>query len=129
MSTQKKEVFTKRERQIMDIVYSKDKMTARQIQEAMDDAPSYTSVRTHLRLMIEKGYLEASQEGVRYAYSPVVPRSEAKDSALKNLIKTFFGGSSKELIATLVTEDSKNMSSEQLDQISELIEQAKRRER
>lgn len=111
----------------MDIVYRGEKVTARHIHSSMQDAPSYTSVRSHLRAMVDKGYLKTSQDGIRYVYSPVVPRKEAKDKALKNLLKNFFGGSKEDLIAALIDSESADLTNEQLEQIGKLIDEAKSR--
>lgn len=118
--------FSRRERQIMDIVYRLEKATARQIHESMEEAPSYTSVRTHLRAMLEKGYLQYKQDGVRYLYEPIVPRTEAKTSALKNVLQNFFSGSQQDLVATLIDSESANMSNEQLEQLESMIANAKK---
>lgn len=118
--------FSRRERQIMEIVYRLEKATAREIHESLDDAPSYTSVRSHLRAMVDKGYLHYNQEGVRYVYTPVLPKTAAKSSALHNVLQNFFGGSHQALIATLIDEEAKNLSEGDLDEISQLIENAKR---
>ena len=117
--------FSRRERQIMEILYRKEKATAREIHETMDDAPSYTSVRSHLRAMLEKRYITYSQDGIRYVYAPTVPKANAKSSALKNVLTNFFSGSHQDLIATLINAEAKNLSAEDLEEISQLIEQAR----
>ena len=124
--SQKDKGFSRRERQIMDIVYRLEQATARQIHEAMEDAPSYTSVRTHLRAMLEKGYLQFKQDGVRYLYQPIVPREEAKTSALKSVLKNFFSGSQEDLVATLIDSESSKMSHAQLEQLEQMIAKAKK---
>jgi len=119
-------VFTRRERQIMDIVYRLEKVTAREILEAMSDPPSYTSVRSHLRAMIDKVKLSSSRDGMHYVYSPVVPKKTAKASALRNILTNFFSGSPQELIATLIEDNAKHLAAEDLEQISAMIEKAKK---
>lgn len=117
--------FSRRERQIMEILYRLDKATAREIHESMEDAPSYTSVRSHLRAMHDKGYVTHSQDGIRYVYAPMVPKSNAKSSALKNVLINFFSGSHQDLIATLIDEEAKNLSDNDLKELSQLIEKAR----
>ncbi len=118
--------FSRRERQIMNILYRLDKATAREIHQTMDDAPSYTSVRSHLRAMVDKAYIRYWQDGIRYLYTPIIPKSNAKTSALKNVLSNFFSGSHQDLVATLISEEAKNLSDEDLQEISDLIEQAKK---
>ena len=118
--------FSRRERQIMEILYRLEKATAREIHEAMDDAPSYTSVRWHLRAMLDKGYVTYAQDGIRYVYAPMIPKKNAKSSALKNVLTNFFSGSHQDLIATLISAEAKNLSDKDLQDISDLIEQARK---
>lgn len=125
MNTSEHNGFSRRERQIMEIVYRLGKATARDIHEALPNAPSYTSVRTLLRAMLYKGYLEHHQEGVRYVYSPVVPRTKAGSSALRNVLTNFFAGNPQDLIATLIDEEASNLSDDDLEQITALIENAR----
>lgn len=118
--------FSHRERQIMEILYRLEQATAREIHAALPDAPSYTAVRSHLRAMIDKGYINYSQDGIRYVYAPVVPKANAKSSALQNVLKNFFGGSHQDLIATLIDAEAKNLDDKELQQISQLIEKARK---
>ncbi len=129
MSKDTQTEFSRRERQIMDVIYRFEKATAREIHEAINDAPSYTSIRSHLRAMVDKGYLDYSQEGIRYVYTAVVPKTKAKSSALQNVLTNFFGGSHQDLIATLIDTEAKNLSEHDLDQLSNLIEKAKQEDR
>ena len=118
--------FSRRERQIMEILYRTERATAREIHESLPDAPSYTSVRSHLRAMLDKGYVTYAQDGIRYVYAPVVPKDNAKSSALQNVLKNFFGGSHQDLIATLIDAEAKNIDDKELQQISKLIEKARK---
>ncbi|GAB1267160.1 BlaI/MecI/CopY family transcriptional regulator [Aurantivibrio infirmus] len=129
MSKDTQTEFSRRERQIMDVIYRFEKATAREIHEAINDAPSYTSIRSHLRAMVDKGYLDYSQEGIRYVYTAVVPKTKAKSSALQNVLTNFFGGSHQDLIATLIDTEAKNLSEHDLDQLSNLTEKAKQEDR
>jgi len=83
---------SRRERQILDILYERGRSTAAEVHERLPDAPSYSSVRTLLRILEEKGHVRHEQEGPRYVFIPKVPRDKAKQSALKRLISTFFDG-------------------------------------
>ena len=118
--------LSRRERQIMEIVYRLEQATAKEVLHEMDDPPSYTSVRTHLRLLEEKGYLKHRTDGVRYLYSPTVGKEKARTSAVGNVLKNFFSGSHHEFIATLIDEGGSKLSSEELDHLSALIEKVKR---
>jgi len=129
MTQQMQTNFSKRERQIMDIVYRFEKTSAREIHEAIPDAPSYTSIRSHLRAMVDKGYLVYSQEGIRYVYTAVVPKVKARSSALHNVLTNFFGGSHQDLVATLIDNEAKNLSDQDLEKLSTLIEKAKQEDR
>jgi len=110
----------------MEILYRMERATAREIHAALPDAPSYTSVRSHLRAMLEKEYVTYTQDGIRYVYAPVVSKDNAKSSALQNVLKNFFGGSHQDLIATLIDAEAKNIDDKELQQISKLIAKARK---
>lgn len=120
--------LSRRERQIMDIVYREGEVTAAEVQEALSDPPSYSSVRTHLRILEEKGHLSHRQEGPRYVYRPTVPRSQARKSALARVLETFFDQSVETAVATLLDLESTRLGEEELDRLSELVEAARKRE-
>jgi predicted transcriptional regulator len=115
--------LTRRERQIMDILHRRGRATAHQVLEDLADPPSYSSVRALLRLLEERGHVRHAIDGQAYVYSPAASRSDARRGAISHLISTFFGGSAREAVATLVQE--RKLSHEELDEISALIEHAR----
>jgi predicted transcriptional regulator len=117
-------VLTKRERQIMDVLFRLGRATAADIMDALPDAPSNSTVRTQLRVLESKGYVQHDEEGLRFVYSPRVPRHAARRSAVKHLIDTFFDGSSANLVAALLGGDNR-IADEELDRIAELVKNAK----
>jgi predicted transcriptional regulator len=117
--------FTRREREIMDILYRRGRATAHEIQEGLADPPSYSAVRALLRLLEERGHVRHVEEGPRYVYLPAVTKSDARKSALSHLVKTFFGGSVEQAIAALVDSSRAKLTQEELDRLGELIEKAK----
>ena len=118
--------LSRRERQIMDIVYRRGKVTAAEVLDELPDPPSYSAVRAALRLLEEKGSLRHEQDGQRYVYLPTVPRTKAQRSALKHLVRTFFGGSTEQVVNALI-EDARPSAAE-LDRLAKLIEQARTEE-
>lgn len=120
--------LSRRERQIMDIVYRTGTATAADIRGELADPPSDSTVRTLLRVLVEKGHLKHKQDGPRYIYSPTLSAEKAKRSALKQLLTTFFDGSAPQAMATLIDMSSSKLSPEELKQLAHLIEQAKRGE-
>src|SRR5690349_2757361 len=95
--------LSRRERQIMDIIYSLGQATAAEVLEGMPDPPSYSAVRAMLRLLEEKGCLRHQQEGPRYVFLPTVARDKARKSALRQMLQPFFDGSTEEAVATLIS--------------------------
>ena len=116
--------LSRRERQIMDIVYARGQATAAEVTAALADPPSYSAVRALLRILEEKGHLRHEQEGPRYVFLPVVSRDRARRSALRNLVKTFFGGSSAQAAAALI--DQGELSEDEVARLSEAIEKARK---
>jgi predicted transcriptional regulator len=121
--------LSRRERQIMDILYQRGKASASDVREAMEDAPGYSAVRAMLRVLEEKGHVKHQAEGLKYVYVPVVAREKAKRSAVKHLLDTFFGGSPEQIVAALLDVSATRLTREELDRMSELIEKAKREEK
>ena len=109
----------------MEIIYRLGEATARDIQQNMPDPPSYTSVRSHLRAMCDKGYLTYYQDGLRYMYKPVVSPSSARSTALRNVLENFFKGSRIDLVATLIDDQQAGISKAELNKINELIRKAR----
>lgn len=118
--------LSRRERQIMDIVYSRGKATATEVMEALADPPSYSTVRALLRVLEDKGHLRHKQEGQRYVYSPTVGRERVKNSALQRVLKTFFDDSAEEAIAALLDISQERLSDGELERMEQLIKQARR---
>lgn len=118
--------LSRRERQIMDILYRMGQATAAEVQKNLPDPPSYSAVRAMLRVLEEKGHLKHTQQGPRYVFSPTIPRDKATKSALKHLLNTFFDGSMEQAVAALLSMSQKNLSEEELDRLSRLIDQARK---
>jgi len=116
--------LSRRERQILDILYAKGSATAADVQAALPDPPSYSSVRALLRILEDKGHARHEPRGTRYVYLPRVPRERARRSALSRIVKTFFDGSAAQAAAALV--DSGSLSDEELTKLSALIDQARK---
>lgn len=117
--------LTRRERQIMDIVYRFERATAQEVRENLPDPPSYSAVRALLRVLENKGHLEHVQEGPRYVYLPTVPREKARRSAMKRLVRTFFDDSVEKAAAALLSMSSTELSEEEMERLGELIEEAR----
>lgn len=118
--------LSRRERQIMDIIHRREQATAQDVMDELPDPPSYSAVRALLRLMEEKGYLRHEQEGQRYVYRATLERNRAGRSALKNLLQTFYGGSTEQAVAALLDLSRTKLTSEELDRLSRLIEEARK---
>lgn len=118
--------LSRRERQIMDILYRLGSATAAEVQENLAEAPSYSAVRALLRILEEKGHLKHAYDGPRYVYAPVVSRPVAQKSALKQMVKTFFDGSTSNAVAALLDMSGSDLSESELNRLSKIVEQAKR---
>jgi len=118
--------LSRRERQIMDIVYRLGRATVGEVMEQLSGEPAYSTVRAQLRVLEEKGHLRHEEEGLRYVYMPKVPRHVVRQSALKHLIDTFFEGSPGKAVAALLGKEGFKISEEELERIAELIEKAKK---
>lgn len=118
--------LTRRERQIMDILYRRGKATAGEVMEDLPGSPSYSTVRTQLRVLEEKGHVRHEELGLRYIYAPAVPRRAASKSALKHLMDTFFDGSAEKTVAALLGGESARLSEDELDRIADLIARARK---
>jgi predicted transcriptional regulator len=121
-----KDPLSRREREIMDILYRDGELTASDLCERMPGTPSNSTVRTLLRILEEKGHVKHEQHGMRYVYKPTVNREKARRSALKHLVTTFFDGAPENVVSTLLDERSMKLSNEQLDALAELIERARK---
>jgi BlaI family transcriptional regulator, penicillinase repressor len=120
--------LSRRERQIMDILYQQGRATAGEIREAMPDPPTYSAVRAKLRVLEEKGHVRHEEESLRYVYLPTVARDTARRSALRHMVSTFFGGSVEQAVAALLDLSAANLSRDDLDRISRMIDEARKEE-
>jgi predicted transcriptional regulator len=118
--------LSRRERQIMDVIYSKGRATAAEVLEAIPQPPSYSAVRAMLRLLEEKGYLRHEQDGPRYIFLPTLSRARARQSAMQQLLQTFFDNSAEQAVAALLDMSRAKLSDAELDRLSEIIERARK---
>jgi len=118
--------LSRRERQIMEILYRRGKASAAEVREAMTDPPSYSAVRAMLRVLEEKGHISHENERLKYVFAPVVKPEKAKRSAVKHLVDTFFRDAPEQVVAALLDVASKRLTHEELDRMSEMIEKAKK---
>ncbi len=121
--------LSKRERQIMDIIYRLGRATAGEVMAELSSDKTYSTIRSQLRTLEEKGHVRHEEVGLRYVYVPTAPRHAVRQSALKHLIDTFFGGSVEKVVSALVGTDASNLSNDELDRISQLIDKAKKERR
>jgi len=117
--------LSRRERQIMDILYRRGEASAAEVREAMDDPPSYSAVRAMLRVLEGKGHVRHQEEGLKYVYTPVVARDKAKRSVVKHLLDTFFNGSAEQAMAALLDVSASKLTDEELQRMSGMIEKAR----
>ena len=118
--------LSRRERQIMDVIYRHGKVTAAEVLAELPDPPSYSAVRAMLRLLEEKGHVRHEQDGPRYVFLPTVNRDKARRSAMRHLVRTFFDGSTEDAVAALLQNDTGGMSDLELERLSQLIDSAKK---
>lgn len=118
--------LSRRERQIMDVLYRKGRATAAEILEEMPDAPGNSAVRAMLRVLEEKKHVRHEAEELRYVYMPVVPREKARRSAVTHLVDTFFDGSTEQAVATLLNVSARDLTPEDFDRLAALIQQARK---
>ena len=118
--------LTRRERQIMDVLYRRGRATAADVMADLPGEPNYSTVRTQLRVLEDKEHVRHDEEGGRYVYAPAVPRHAARKSALKHLVETFFDGSAEQVVAAVLGGEASRLSDEDLERISGLIEKARK---
>lgn len=117
--------LSRRERQIMDVLYRRARATAAEVRADLPGDPSDSTVRTQLRLLEEKGHVSHTEEGLRYVYSPAVPRHAARRSALRHLVDTFFDGSTEQVVGALLG-DRARLSEDELRRIADIVARARR---
>lgn len=118
--------LTRRERQIMDILYRRGRATAAEVMEDLSGSPNYSTVRTQLRVLEEKGHVRHEEQGLRYVYVPALPRRAARKSALRHLVDTFFDGSAEQVVAAVLGGEGSRLSEEELERIAELVRKARK---
>jgi BlaI family transcriptional regulator, penicillinase repressor len=118
--------LSRRERQILDILYQRGQATAAEVQGALPEPPSYSAVRALLRILEEKRHVRHEQDGPRYVYLPTVPRDNAQRSAMRHLLRTFFDGSAEQAISALLDDSSATLSPAELDRLARMIDTARK---
>jgi BlaI family penicillinase repressor len=126
MNTNDHRDLSRRERQILDILYRRGQATAAEVQTALPEPPSYSAVRALLRILEDKGHVRHEQDGPRYLFAPTVPRDNAQRSALRHILQTFFDGSAEQAISALLGDTSAKFSPAELDRLARLIESARK---
>jgi predicted transcriptional regulator len=119
-------VLSRRERQIMDVLYQRGRASASEIHQSLPDPPSYSAVRAKLRVLEDKGHVKHQEEALRYVYLPTLAPGRARRSALRHVVDTFFNGSVEQVVAALVDRSALKVSGEELDRMSALIEKARK---
>jgi predicted transcriptional regulator len=117
--------LSRRERQIMDVLYRLGRATAAEVHAHIPDPPSYSAVRAMLRVLEDKGHIRHEAQDLRYIFIPVVTRERARRSAVRHLLDTFFEGSPEQAVATLLDMSGRNLSAEEFDRLAALIEKAR----
>jgi len=125
----KPSAFSRRERQIMDILYKLERASVEQVLSKLADKPSYSTVRAQLCVLEEKGHVRHEEHGLRYVYVPAVPRDVARRSALRHLVETFFDGSTEKVVAALLGGEVARISLEELDRLARLIAKSRKESR
>ena len=115
----------RRERQIMEVVYRLGRATASEVRGELPDPPSYSAVRAMLKILEEKGHLDHAQDGIRHVYFPTVKHEDVRESAMRNVVRTFFAGSTAAAMAALLDSVDEPPSSEELDAFERMIQQAR----
>lgn len=126
MTAHKSETLTKRERQIMDVLYKLEQATVGEVLAQLENQPHYSTVRAQLRILEQKGHVRHEEQGLRYVYFPVVPRDVARRSALRHLIDTFFDGSVENVVSALLGGEVRKPSPEELSRLRQMISRSRK---
>lgn len=126
MVLEKQHRLSRRERQIMDVLYRLEKATAADVHAALPEAPTYSAVRAMLRVLEEKGHIRHEAQDLRYVFSPIVTRDKARKHAVKHLLETFFEGSPEQAVATLLDVSAGDLSPADFDRLAGLIDKARK---
>jgi predicted transcriptional regulator len=121
--------LSRRERQIMDIIYRLGRVTVAEVLPELPGEPAYSTVRAQLRVLEQKGHVRHEEQGQQYIYTPTVPRHAVRQSALKHLVHTFFDGSREKVVSALLGSESGSVSDEELERIAQIIEKARKERR
>ena len=121
--------LSRRERQIMDIIYRLGHVTVAEVLPELPGEPAYSTVRAQLRVLEQKGHVRHEEQGQQYIYTPTVPRHAVRQSALKHLVHTFFDGSREKVVSALLGSESGSVSDEELERIAQIIEKARKERR
>ncbi|MCZ6640596.1 MAG: BlaI/MecI/CopY family transcriptional regulator [Gammaproteobacteria bacterium] len=125
--TKKESILSRRERQVMDIVYANGRVSVADVQAVLPDKPSYSATRMLMRRLEKKNLVKFAMEGPRYVYSASTPRGAAGKAALTRLVRTFFDGSAAAAFSSLLGTSSEKLSDDELDELQKLVAQAKER--
>lgn len=117
--------LSRRERQIMDVIYERGEATVAEVLERIPDPPSYSAVRATMRLLEEKGHIHHKQRGLAFVYLPTVEQEQARTSALKHVLKTFFNNSPSQAVAALLDLSTGDLDDTELERLESMIEQAR----
>lgn len=123
----KQDSLSRRERQIMDVIYERGEATVAEVRDHLPNAPGYSAVRALLRILEQKGHLQHRQDGPRYVFLAMIPHQDARDSAMRRVLKTFFGGSASSAVATLLDMEADNLSDKELRQLADLVDEARKK--
>jgi predicted transcriptional regulator len=127
MGSKPEETLSRRERQIMDVVYARGEATAADVVEGLHDPPTKTAVRTLLRILEQKGHLTHRQDGLTFVYRASRPRARAGRTALRRVLQTFFDGSLEKAVAAHLGDAATDLSPDELDRLADLIDQARKK--
>jgi predicted transcriptional regulator len=125
MTTSLHATLTRRERQIMDILYQRGHATAGEVMSDLSGSPTYSTVRTQLRVLEQKGHVQHEERGLRYVHTPVIPRSSARRLAVRHLVQTFFGGSTGRAVAAILGSDGPRLAEDELQRIAVLVDKSR----
>ncbi len=126
MRLQRAPQLSRRERQILDILYQQGRATAAEVRAGLPNPPGYSAVRAMLRVLEQKGHVRHQEQGLRYVFAPTVPRDTARRSALRHLLDTFFHGSAEQAVAALLDVSDSQLTDQELDRLQQLIEKARK---
>lgn len=129
MSTSELPNLSRRERQIMDLIFEHGELTAQQVMDKMPDAPAYATVRSLLRILEEKGHLVHYKSGRQFVYKSATSTEKVRKKSLSHVLKTFFGGSITEAVATFINDSDSNLSKDELDELAAIIKAAKEKDK